>query len=201
MGSPILIVVGLSGALALAGGTPAQEDEHAHHRARTQKAYISSRASYGAPAVTLKDHEGRSVAFDQEMAGSEPVALNFIFTTCSTICPVMTATLAKMREELGPDASGLRFISISIDPEYDTPQVLKSYAARYGADQRWQFLTGEMGEIVSVLKAFDAYAGSKTNHRPVTFLRAPSGTDWLRIEGLASGADLAEEYRRLLQAR
>lgn len=58
-----------------------------------------------------------------------------------------------------------------------------------------------MKDVVSVLRAFDAYAGSKGNHRPLTFFRAPAHTDWLRIEGLASGADLAEEYRRLLHTR
>jgi protein SCO1/2 len=109
----------------------------------------------------------------------------------------MTATFSRMRQALGKASEDLRMISISIDPEYDTRSVLEAYAERYQAGNGWQFLTGDKANVVSVLKAFDAYAGSKMNHRPLTFFKVPGEDRWLRIEGLASASDLAIEYLRL----
>lgn len=193
LGALTLLVV-----LVFCGPALAQGDAHAHHRASSRTRYATSLAVYDLPPVALEDSEGRAVSLEEVVAGPEPIALNFIFTTCTTICPVMTATFARMNAQLGADAKGLRFVSISIDPEYDTPGVLKSYASRYDAGENWWFLTGGAEEVTSVLRAFDAYFGGKTNHRPLTFLRGPSATEWVRIEGLASGADLATEYRHLL---
>jgi protein SCO1/2 len=188
--------------LIVSGICVAQQDPHGpHHESEAQKGYATSRSAYRIPPVTLRDHAGRPVELASELDSPHPVALNFIFTTCSTICPVMTATFARMREELGPEANAIHFISVSIDPEYDTPRVLKSYAERYRAGDGWKFLTGEVEEIVSVLQAFDAYRGGKNNHRPFTFFKASGSHEWLRIEGLASGKDLAVEYRQLLQER
>jgi protein SCO1/2 len=120
-----------------------------------------------------------------------------VFTTCPTICPVMTAALVRMRDVLGPDGAGMRVVSMTIDPDHDRPAVLAEYARRYHTGDGWQFVTGTPDDVGRVLKAFDAAAGSKMNHRPVVLLRAPGRAEWVRIDGLASAADLAREYRRL----
>lgn len=153
-------------------------------------------ATYEVPDVTLLDQDGRGVSLESALGSGEPVLLNFVFTTCATICPVMTATFSRVREELGPEAERLRMVSISIDPDHDTPPVMKQYAERYGAGPRWRFLTGTAGQIARVLKAFDASPQSKADHRPLTFIRTPTRAEWLRIEGLTGAADLAGEYRR-----
>jgi protein SCO1/2 len=129
------------------------------------------------------------------LASDEPVALNFIFTTCTTICPVMTATFAQMRRDLGARGEGVRLVSISIDPDQDRPAVLRRYATKYGAG--WTFLTGSGTDVERTLRAFGAYAGSKMNHRPFTLLKPQHG-DWVRIDGLASGGDLAREVEARL---
>jgi protein SCO1/2 len=162
-----------------------------------QRTYARSVHTYAVPDVTLVDQDGREVALATLLESPGPVALNFIFTTCPTICPVMTATLAHMHRALEADHNGLKTVSISIDPDYDTPAVLKTYAARHGTGSEWRFLTGKADRIVEVRKAFDAYTGSKVNHRPLTLLRGRSSKTWVRIDGLAGGAELADEYRRL----
>lgn len=174
--------------------------DHSAHRKMMDDPprYARSFESYRVPEITLVNQDGSELGLAALLESSRPVALNFIFTTCTTICPVMTATFAQMLRELGPDAEGLRVVSISIDPEYDSPAVLKKYAETFKATEDWQFLTGEMRQIVTLLKTFDAYAGSKMNHRPITFFRGPESERWLRIEGLANGAELASEYRQLL---
>jgi protein SCO1/2 len=169
-------------------------DEHAAHRAASStNHYAVSMKDYDVPQVELVDANGSLVDLRSLLDSERPVALNFIFTTCTTICPVMTATFAQMQRQLGDAADGLRLVSISIDPEYDRPDVLRAYAAQFHAHGNWTFLTGDSRDIRDVLQSFDSYAGSKMNHQPVTFLRNPGGPSWVRIDGLPSGESLAQE--------
>lgn len=176
------------------------EDHFAQKRItqQTKVDYKQSFKAYRIPEITLVNHEGKEVALPSLLQRSGPVALNFFFTSCTAICPVQTATFAEMYKELGPDAEGLKMVSISIDPEYDTPGILKTHAERYQAVPDWQFLTGDARQIVKVQKAFDAFTGSKMNHRPLTLFKINGNEKWLRIDGLTSGAELANEYRGLL---
>ena len=206
------LVLGL--ATFLVSGVPAHAEEepcpHGHAAdddagvddagvEQNARRYTRSVNTYHTPDITLLDQEGREVGLAPLLDGSSPVALNFIFTSCATVCPVMTATFSQMHRALGEDAGGLRTVSITIDPEHDTPRVLQSYAQRFNAKQGWQFLTGDADEILKVQRAFDAYTGNKTNHRPFTLLRNGDSASWVRIDGLASGTELATEYRQLRQ--
>ena len=170
------------------------DDPHAHHRAAMKQTnYTVKDADYSVPDVNLLDTSGATVSLQDLLSSDEPLALNFIFTTCTTICPVMTATFAQLQRELGDDAESLRLVSISIDPEYDRPEVLGAYAKQFQAGGNWTFLTGDRNDIVSVLRSFDSYTGSKMSHRPVTLLKSPGSDSWIRIDGLASGQSLAHE--------
>jgi len=171
-----------------------ENDPHAHHREMMKKTtYQVSDARYDIPDVQLLDSSGAAVELQGLLASDEPIALNFIFTTCTTICPVMTATFAQMQRELGADAERVHLVSISIDPEYDRPDVLASYATQFQAGGNWTFLTGETNDVVNVLRSFDAYTGSKMSHRAITLLKRPGQENWVRIDGLASGQSLAHE--------
>jgi protein SCO1/2 len=157
------------------------------------KNYRVSDVRYTVPDVALVDTAGAAVELQELLDSGEPVALNFIFTTCTTICPVMTVTFAQMQQLLGEDAGRVKLVSVSIDPEYDRPDVLKAYSQQFHAGGNWTFLTGDTNDIVTVLRSFDAYTGSKMSHRPVTLLKKPDESSWIRIDGLANGQSLAEE--------
>jgi protein SCO1/2 len=92
------------------------------------------------PDFALVDQDGQPV--DQTILDGEVTILDFIFTNCPLQCPAMTGGLWQLSEEL--KGTGVRFLSMSIDPERDTPERLSKYAADYSADpDRWKFLTGE----------------------------------------------------------
>lgn len=175
-------------------------DPHAHHRHMLEnKAYNRSEHDYRLPDLTVVDMNGERDSLLAAINVDHPVMLNFIFTTCTTICPVLSATFSQVQQELGDGREQVRMISITIDPEHDTPERLHAYAARFNAGPQWQFLTGDLDDIVSIQKAFNAYRGAKTNHVPLTFLRASSGASWVRLEGLASASDVIKEYEKLIK--
>lgn len=188
-------------ALAL---TALPRGQHAQHEGHGPKPagprYTRSVASYTPPDVTLADASGAKVRLASVLEREGPVMLQFIFTTCPTVCPVMSATFAAARAKLGPESEKVRMVSISIAPEYDTPERLREYARRFKAGPRWLFLTGELNDIVSIRKAFDAYPGdNKMRHEPLTFLRLSPGKPWVRLDGLTSAAQLVSEYERLTE--
>ena len=179
---------------------PAMEHAgHEHHHMPSPPGYQRSLASYSVPDVTLLDQHGQRVSLPELLeSGKEPVMLNFIFTTCTAICPMMTAIFAQVQTQLGSDAGRVRMVSVSIDPEHDTPTELAAYAARFGAGPQWVFLTGSLDDSIAVQQAFDAYRGDKMNHTPLTLFRAASATQWVRYDGFADAADLTKEYRGML---
>jgi protein SCO1/2 len=176
-----------------------EADPHAHHRHMMEsKTYSRSERDYQLPDVELVNMEAEKTSLLNEINVGKPVMVNFIFTTCTTICPVMSATFAQVQSELGDDSDELRMISFSIDPEQDTPERLREYAGRFNAGPQWQFLTGSLADSVAVQKAFDVYRGNKMNHEPTTLMKAADSDTWVRIDGLAKAADIVAEYHRLL---
>jgi len=164
--------------------------------------YKRKLGDYSVPEVTLKNRRGEEVRLDELLARDAPVALQFIFTSCATICPVLSAGMAQAREGMRDIDPDTRLVSISIDPDYDTPPRLRDYAARFDAGEKWSFLTGDFADIRKVLLAFDALyeAGNKMYHRPYTYLRPAPGAPWLRLKGLLSAEDLTGEYAAVMKA-
>ena len=136
------------------------------------------------------DANGRKVALADAVATEHPVLVNFIFTTCTTICPVMSAGFSDVRSRLAAQNRGIRLVSISIDPEFDTPAKLKEYAARVGAGPEWIFLTGTPETVEAAERAFGAWRGSKEGHIAATFIRRSAAAKWERLDGLVGGAEL-----------
>jgi protein SCO1/2 len=154
--------------------------------------------NYDAPAVTLVRADGKSVSLPHELDDGRPVLLNFIFTTCSSICPLTSRTLEEFQHKLGSEAARVHLMSISIDPEQDTPARLSEYARKFHAGPEWQYYTGTVAASLAAQRAFDVYRGEKMSHTPVTLMRAAPGKPWLRIEGFVTPDELVDDYRNLL---
>ena len=157
-------------------------------------------ASYSVPDVTLIDQNGQKISLPELLDSDQPVMLNFIFTSCTAICPAMSATFASVQKNLGDDSEKIHMISVSIDPEYDTPDALSAYAKRFKAGPQWEFLTGSLDDSIKVQRAFDADRGDKMNHAPMTLLRAGRNSQWIRYEGFTTANELADEIRNMLRS-
>jgi protein SCO1 len=186
LGNPVIVVA----ALVCAGALPLTAAE----------ATTVSRSSvtYETPAVTLVREDGKRVSLPRELDDGRPVLLNFIFTTCSSICPLISRTLEEFQRKLGSEAARVHLVSISIDPEQDTPARLTEYARKFHAGPEWQYYTGTLAASIAAQRAFDVYRGEKMSHTPVMLLRAAPGKPWLRIEGFVTPDELVDDYRNLL---
>jgi protein SCO1/2 len=151
---------------------------------------------YSLPDLTLTDMNGSTMRLGTALRDRAPILLEFMYTTCSGVCPITSALLAQAQPELAVGHADIRLWSISIDPDADTPDRLQLYAQLYGAGPNWRFFTGALDDIVTLQAAFDAYRGNKMRHEPLIFIRA-GGDQWTRVDGLPSAAELVDEFRRL----
>ena len=138
------------------------------------------------PDATVYDQEGRRLHFYSDLVRGKTVAINFIFTTCTTICPPLTATFRKVQQQLGDRFGGeVQLISVSVDPTTDVPERLKAFAAKFHAGPGWTFVTGDKQEMALLLKALGANAGDKSNHSPMVLVGNDRAAYWTRAYGLA----------------
>jgi len=111
---------------------------------------------YTVPDVVLINQDGKKVRLKELLSGDKPVVVDFIYATCTTICPVLSVSYLNLQRKLKDSPDSPRLISITIDPENDTPRIMKTYLKRYNAKPGWDFLTGSRADIDTVMKAFDA---------------------------------------------
>lgn len=160
--------------------------------------YSRSMHDYKVPNVNVTTQTGSKTALQEILSHDQSVIVNFIFTSCNAICPIMTAILSKAQAKIGDSQPNLRFVSISIDPENDHPALLSEYAKKFKARKNWTFLTGELADIQAIQIAFDAYRGDKMNHTSLTLMRASGANSWLRIDGLADADHLISEFESMM---
>jgi protein SCO1/2 len=187
---------------ARADSVPAVGDDphaHAHHHLSNNADVRRSEAHYVIPAVTLVRDDGKSVELSAELNDGRPVVLNFIYTSCTTICPLSSQIFEQFQEDLGR-GEPVHLVSISIDPEQDTPARLRAYAAQYHAMHGWDHYSGTLASVITVQTAFNAYRGDKMGHTPLTLMRAAPGKPWVRFDGFARADDLMAERKSWLAA-
>jgi len=148
----------------------------------------ASSARWGAgyfPNVVLTTQDGVPVHFYDDLVKGKIVAISLIYTTCKYACPLETARLAQVAKLLG-DRMGrdVFFYSITIDPEHDTPQVLKEYAEKFHAGKGWTFLTGKSEDIEQISKKLGLYSEpnprNPDGHTPMLLIGNEATGQWMR---------------------
>ncbi len=152
-----------------------------------------------APEFTLTNQNNQRTSLSA--LRGKVVAITFIYTTCADTCPLLTAKMASLQGRLGPDfGPRVQFLSITVDPERDTPEVLKRYAEGHGAQSAgWAFLTGPPSEIRAVTKRYGVYnrktSRGDVDHTFLTSLVDQNGI--LRVQYLGVRFDPNELLRDL----
>jgi protein SCO1/2 len=150
-----------------------------------------------APDFALRAEDGAEVALTQYRG--KVVAVTFIFTSCTDTCPVLTAKMATVQDDLGTAfGAKIAFLSITVDPEHDTPDVLREYAHTFGANSTgWHFLTGSPEAIQDVERRYGVFASNgpdrEVEHTNLTSIVDQRGM--LRVQYLGVRFD-PDEFRR-----
>jgi cytochrome oxidase Cu insertion factor (SCO1/SenC/PrrC family) len=145
------------------------------------------------PDTELLDQNGRKIHFYTDLVKGQTVVINFIFTTCTTICPPLGATFARVQKELGDKVGrDVRFISISVDPATDTPERLKAWGAKFHAGEGWTFVTGNKPQVDELLRALGASSARREDHSPTVLIGNDAHGTWTRTYGLANTSKLVQ---------
>jgi cytochrome oxidase Cu insertion factor (SCO1/SenC/PrrC family) len=144
------------------------------------------------PDIPVYDQHGKRHNFYTDLVKGKTVAINFIFTTCTTICPPLTATFRRVQVDLGEHAGrDVHLISISVDPTVDVPERLQAFAAKFKIGPGWTFVTGDKFEINQLLRALGAAVADKNDHTPMILIGNERAGFWRRTYGLSPPATLA----------
>jgi protein SCO1/2 len=200
------LLAAASAALLLALPAAAHDAHAGHAMAGAQDGHAGhpmagglarSEHAYGLPALKVTRADGKQMTLSEAMDDGRPVMLNFIYTSCTSICPITSQVFVEVRERLGAQRDAVNMVSISIDPEQDTPRRLTEYAKRFGRAGTWAHYTSSNADAVEIQRAFDAWRGDKMNHQPTTYLRAGPGKPWVRLDGFYGPDALVSEFRKL----
>ena len=161
----------------------------------TTRKYTKSLQAITFQDMALEEADGSRTSAHKILSNDHPILVTFIFTSCGTICPILSATVSRVKDEIFGITGDARIISITIDPDYDTPERLLEYSSKYGMDERWRFVRGDIRDTIRLEKEFGIYRGNKMNHLPAFFVKAPNREHWLKIDGFIGKENLIAEYK------
>ncbi|HWR91940.1 MAG TPA: SCO family protein [Desulfobacterales bacterium] len=182
--------------------TAAEDHSHHHHPPQQQSAEKPAAVQVKYADTVLLDQSGKQVKLKSDVFGDKLVVIDFAYTSCTTICPVLTALLAQVQTQLGERlGKEVQLVTITVDPARDTPARLKEYAAKHGAKPGWTWLTGPTGTVNDVLKGFGAYAPNFEDHPPLVLVGDAKSGDWTRFFGFSDPKDIVARVDELSHAR
>jgi protein SCO1/2 len=156
------------------------------------------------PNVTLRTQSGTPVRFYDDLVKGKVVLINFFFTSCTTICPRTTENLVKVEHALG-DRLGREvvMISITVDPDTDTPAVLAQYARRHNTRPGWYFVTGGRKDVDLVRRhlGVNRDGGDKTQHTGLLVYGNEATGRWAATPAMADPVAIARSVLRLVKPR
>jgi protein SCO1/2 len=191
----LALVAGLSGT----GGLAHDHAAHGPHAAKTQAVKAAS-SSVKLLDLELTNQEGKTAKFKNDVIGDRIVVLDNIYTSCTTICPVVTTIMVSVQSKIGVRAGkDVSLVSLSVDPVTDTPARLRAYARRHKA--AWDLWTGPKPAMDRVLKGLGIYTPDYIDH-PSSILVGDGRTgEWTRFYGFASPEQIVQKVDELLSAR
>src|SRR5262245_61598454 len=159
------------------------------------------------PNPVLLDQQGARVRFYDDLVAGRTVVIQFMYTRCEGACPVATSTLVaaqqQLQEHMGRD---LFFVSISIDPERDTPDDLAAYARAHGVGPGWTLVTGAAADIEELRRALGAYDLDpevdrvRSNHSAMLIIGNDRKDRWTMVSALTTATAVARAIRRVIDA-
>lgn len=201
MGFVALLLAGAAAAAHDGHATPAQKDPIAPVAGAAAAAGTRDARAYFTD-LQLRTHEGRAVRFYSDMLEGRTVLINVIYTNCRDACPLITQRLNEVRALIG-DRFGrdVHFVTLTSDPERDSPAALREFAAKHSADVAgWTFLTGERANVEHILKKLGQFSQSVESHSTLLIAGNVGAKRWSKIRPDAPPLAIAERLKLLADA-
>lgn len=186
-----LLAVGVGQALAHSA------DEHAGHGVTAQNSG-SEKTQVKFADVTLVDQNGKTVQLEKDLINNKIVVMSFIYTSCTTVCPVVSSIMGKVQKQLGARVgTEVQLVSISIDPQRDDAKRLNEYARTFQNGPGWSWLTGSTQSVNETLKGLGSFSGDFKNHQPLILVGDGNSRHWTRYYGFTDPLVLSREVEKL----
>lgn len=188
-----LLLLALCAAPALAHGPGG------HAKPPGEAPRVPTRTEVRVPDAQLLDGAGRERRLVSEVMRDRVVVVDFVYTSCSSVCPALSAIMASVQNDLTERlGSEVLLLSVAIDPANDTPRAIAAKAKELKASDDWIWLTGSHAEIATTLRAFGLQAGGMESHAPVIMVGRASSTAWRRFVGFPRPADVTAAVQEML---
>ena len=153
--------------------------------------------------LEVVDQNGRKLRFYSDVLKGRVVLINFIFTNCPDACPMVTHKLMQVRNMLVPAIKDdVWFISVSVDPERDTPEAMKEFATKQGVDEsRWLFLTGDKKNLTYIVKQLGQYTQEVEAHSTLMLAGNDRTRHWTRVMPMVPPEGVAQQLRALAEEK
>jgi protein SCO1/2 len=194
--------------------TGSNHEQHQHGAAAADDPHAEHKAAMGKPAEpaestrvdlldrVLVDQHGNKVKFVSDVIGDRIVVMDFIYTTCTTICPVISAVFGQLQHKLGERlGDDVVLVSVSVDPIRDTPKRLEAYSKIHQAQPGWIWLTGEKRTMDEVLDGLGAYSTNFEDHAAMVLIGDGKSGRWSRFYGFPNPDRMMEQVNALRAAR
>lgn len=182
---PALMIVGWP----ITGSGMEVMEHHAHHPAPQQSTAREKGEIVQVHLLSeeLQTQDGETVNLSEDLGEERILVMNFIYTTCTTVCPVSSAVFQQLQGQLQDrQERDVTLVSVTVDPVRDTIQRIKSYASRFEAGKDWLWLTGEKRRVDRVLEGLGAYTPEFRDHPAMVLVGDPSTNSWVRFFGFPS---------------
>jgi protein SCO1/2 len=189
--------------MALPVAAQSDEDPHAKHRAMMkQNAQSAESVDIDLRDQMLLNQYGEDVMFVSDVIGDNIVVMDFVYTTCTTICPVLSALFTQVQTKLGDDVGDeIWLVSMSVDPIRDTPQRMKAYSAKHRAGEGWLWLTGPKPAVDDVLTGLGAYTTNFEDHPTMVLIGDGRTGEWKRLFGFPNPDRIVQIVNELREKR
>ena len=170
-------------------------DEHAQHHAPVARLESTEVKIVDVP---LLDQNGKAVHLEKDLLNDKIVVMGFIYTSCTTVCPVVSSIMGKVQKQLGGRVgSDVQLVSISVDPLRDDPKRLAEYARQFQNGPGWSWLTGSAPSVNDTLKGLGALSADLKNHPPLIMVGDGNSSHWTRYYGFTDPQVLISEINKL----
>lgn len=148
-----------------------------------------------APNLFVLNQNGKKISFYRDLIKNKTVAINFIFTACTSSCSLSTAIFRQVQKQLGNQQ--VQLITVTVDPVNDTPERLLEFSKRFNAASGWEFITGERQVISGLLKNLGVYTADRNDHSNVVIVGNDSKHRWTRLYGFPQADEILTALKNI----